>query len=217
MSNWADDEAVKDFLTASGVLMPDGSALPASLFDGQALAAIKLIEQITGWQPFEGTVQTRVYDPPGRNLGFGRRGGSDLLNLNAGLLRLDGLAVNGETLTEGQHFWIVGAEPAYPAWGIKFWRPMIGSLQSITITGLWGRDETVSELVRHIQIKLAAASALTGIREAWATSNPVEWKDADVSERRSVEILSQIGEGFREEAMRLLESSGLKRVQVGIC
>lgn len=217
--SWPTNTEIVAYLAANQIVMPDGSAISASQATAvRVLAAIRRFEELTGWVPFEGVVQTRTFDPPGLSAGYlaTPRGGSRKLDLGAGLISVTSVQIQNATLTQGTHYWLkrFSADTSRPYEFIEFLMPVVGPPQSITIAGTWGRMATADDLAKEAVTKLAAGMVLSGVRESFAQSGDVEWKEADVSERGSIELYKSIGKTFEDEAVAI---AGLyKRATVGL-
>lgn len=216
---WPTNTDIVAFLAANQIVMPDGSAISTTqVTAARVAAAVKRYEELTGWVPFEGVAQTRTFDPPGLMAGHlaTPRGGSRMLELGAGLLSVTSVANQNATLTLNQHYWLkrMSADQSKPYEAIEFLMPVIGLPQSITIVGVWGRMVAADDLSKEAVTKLAAAMVLSGVRESFAQIGDVEWKEADVSERGSIELYKTIGKTFEDEATAIAQL--YKRVTVGL-
>lgn len=216
---WPTNTEIVAFLAANQIVMPDGSAISATqVTAARVAAAVTMFEQLTGWTPFEGVTQTRTFDPPGFVPGYMAtpRGHARTLHLDAGLISVTSVEVQNTALTIGQHYWLkrMGPDLSKPYEVIEFLMPIAGLPQIIEIQGVWGRMAAADDLAKEAVTKLAASLVLTGLRESFAQMGDVEWKEADVSERGSIELYKTIGKSFEAEAK---EIAGLyKRVTVGL-
>lgn len=202
-------------LAAAQVLMPDGSAVPASIASNALmLAAVRRFEELTGWVPFEGATQTRLFDAPGRAPGaYGSSGGGGMiLNLNGGLISVTTFAVSGVTKTEGTDFWLLRARPDMPAWGIRLNVPIFGPAQCVSIAGSWGRMAAADELAYEAVLNLGAQMAVQSILDGFFAM-PLENREADVSEKFSADGLKALGSGFAAIAEPVIAL--YRRVTVG--
>jgi len=208
--SWPTNTDIVAFLAANQIVMPDGSAISTTqVTAARVAAAVKRFELLTGWIPFEGVTETRTFDPPGLNAGYlaTPRGGGRMLSLGAGLISITSVQVQNATLTQGQHYWPkrLGPDSSRPYEVIEFLTPIIGLPQSISITGTWGRMAAADDLAKEAVTKLAAAMVLSGVRESFSQIGDVEWKEADVSERGSIELYKTIGKTFEDEAAAIAQ------------
>lgn len=212
--SWPSASDLQTRLAAAQVTMPDGSAVPASIASAALMAAaISKFEELTGWVPFEGATETRPFDPPGRApMGVTHGGGNFILPLNNGLISVTTLTVQSVAKTANSDFWLMRSRPDMPAWGIRFAVPVWGPPQCISIAGSWGRMATADELAMEAVLNIALQMVCQMIRDGFATS-PAEWKEADVSERMSIENIAKLGDGFGALAEPVINL--YKRVTVG--
>lgn len=203
--SWPSASDLQARLAAAQVSMPDGSAVPASIASAALMtAAVRRFEEATGWVPFEAASQTRSFDPPS--------GGSLILPLAGGLLSVSSLTVRGQSLTEGEDFWLQRSRPDMPAWGVRFLAPPGGPAQAIEIEGEWGRMEEADELAREAVLNLAAQMAVRAVADGYLSA-PEQWREADVSESFSAASLGALGTGFASMAEPVIAL--FRRVTVG--
>jgi len=156
-ASWPDGGDLAQFLGDVGF---DTSALATSI-DTYVSAAIYDFERVTGRQPFLGTTQTRLFNPPGPNdrrtrsnvmpmVGGGRR-----LSLQSGLVSLTSLNVGvtidnpvGTAYTANRDFFLrPNNAPAEkrPYDLIEFLNPQYGQFSSIQVVGMWGWQATIPD------------------------------------------------------------------------
>ena len=135
-------------LTAAGFVDNTGAEFAFLDLAAKIQAAAEAWEQQVEWLPFlsPGTVQTRVFDPPGpparRGDSFSSlRGGGGRLFFGAGLLALSSVAVAGAEYLPSRQF-VLRPDNAplkgKPYTWIEFLVPPLARMSDIAVTGVWG-------------------------------------------------------------------------------
>lgn len=136
--------------------------------DALSKAAATAWERVTGWIPFlsSGTDAARTFIvQPRRTDNYLPRWASRRLFLQAGILSVTSITVNGTALTQGEDWDFLprtGAEMAPPYTDI--W--LNCALAPVVITGKWGYCETLPDDVRQIILQAAAQAAFPQIEFA---------------------------------------------------
>ena len=175
--------------------------------------AIAQFETDCGWRPFLGTAvaHARRFDPPGLDQqSAGRayvRGGQRILDLRAGLLTLTSLYTGvstssaGSALTVNESFFLRPTEAAYsylPYTEIEFGFRMQGAPNSISVTGTWGRMNSVPSDVWVAIAQKAAAGALPTFAVA-KTGGLTKWSEADVEETYSADTFGNARDAWDKQ------------------
>ena len=175
--SWPDGGDLVQFLGDVGF---DATAMSTSV-DTYVSAAIYDFERATGRQPFVGTAQTRLFNPPGPNERRTRSnvmpmvGGGRRLHLDCGLVSLTSLKVGitidnptGTPYTVNRDFFLRPGNAAVekrPYDLVEFLNPQYGQFQSIQIVGVWGWQATVPNdawLAVLSRAAMLALPAMTG-------------------------------------------------------
>lgn len=162
------DAQIQAFLTSIGYTLPAGFTV-----SGYAAEASAEWERRTGFVPFLGQTQTRMYDPAGPNkrliLGYRLRGGSFNLDLNAGLYRVDSLTIGvgvgdaGTLLTANQDFFMLPAmapQENSPWTSIRFLIPQFGTDLSIQLTGGYGYGAQIPDDAYKAVLRMGAIKVI---------------------------------------------------------
>lgn len=175
-------------------------------------SAIAQWERETRYKPFltESSAQDYYYDPPGPNTRHSLRGGTRLLMLDNGFTTITSVRTGitpddstGTLLTLNTDYRYKPyncVAQGLPVTMIEFAYAVYGGPRSIKLTGKAGfaADLPVDAWVAIRE--LAAGLVLRGIREAY-TLDPTEIKEADVSERRSIELIEKMGDAWTTRAL----------------
>lgn len=208
-SNYPTEDDVTALLEGSGFTVPAGlDVLP------YVYAAIDEFESETGYRPFlAGSSATYSFDPPGPNFLTNDRGGGRRLILNQGFATITAVRVGvttdstGTLLTENTDYYLMPANHAankLPITSIVFVSPQWGPTNSITVTGTPGYFTTIRPEVFNAIRDLAGSLYAKALKEGTAYTDPVEIKEGDVSERRSIELLGKLGDTWRASANRTI-------------
>lgn len=191
---------------AASVPLPSGFA-----FTGMAEAAVDEWERRTGYRPFlgSGTVETRMYDPPGPNRrtlsGYSLLGGGRLLDLGSGLYGLTSVSIGvgpdapGTPLTLGTDLWLepLNADLIGVPWQrIRFRAPVFGLESSVAVAGLFGYGATIPEDAWQAIARLGCALGLQAVAEGLRAS-PTRWSEDAVAESLDGPLLTSLGQAFR--------------------
>jgi len=209
------DNEIQTFFTSTGLTVPSGF-----VFTGYGEMASAEFERRTGRIPFlrnAGDVVRKFdppgYVPPGRSYA-GTRGGGRILYFAAGLCSLTSLVANGTTLTEDTDFRLLPKNAAAinkPYEGVEFFAQLFGAASSIVITGKWGYHQNIPEDAFQAMVRIGFLRAVQDIKEKLSLG-VIRWKDDDVSEERSIELLAQAGETASEYVESVIEGYELKTV-----
>ena len=203
------DKDLSEALKESGVLTLPSQARMQALIK----AAANQFELRTGWLPFLGQVQSRSFDPPGVKVSqtayYG--GGDRKLVLDAGLVTLYSLQVNGTPLVQNKDFWLRPANTA-PTQYIEFQISQYGLPLSITVSGLWGYSATLPEDAWLAIIRLAQID-LTGEYLQLSTGGLVKWSEGSVSEEYGSKPLEGVLQGYKTYVDKIIQT--YRRIGVG--
>lgn len=152
-------------------------------------ASILWWDRITGWSPFlAGTASARLFDPPGTDKGLylaSLSGGKRHLNLHAGLISVTALTVSGTARVLNTDFWLKPADArtkSRPYEMIEFAGPVYGSVNAISINGVWGFSTDVPDDVWLAVLYSAGVHAL--LAQGLKTAQGIEeWAELDVREK----------------------------------
>lgn len=207
-SSYPVGDDVKSLMEASGIEVSSSFN-----FDIYAEEAAEAWERETRYRPFlAGDSTSYYYDPPGPNAHSQVRGGSRLLFLERGFTSITEVknAITasdpaGTTLTEGEDYRLLpyNAEAdGVPYTSIEFIATQYGLPASIKVTGIPGYCTELSASVWNAVCKLAAASVARAFKEGLA-QGLIEYKEDDVTERGSIELVQKAGDSWHAEAMRV--------------
>lgn len=199
---------VSAFVDAAGVSIPTGFGV--TQFEQVASAAVNEWERLTGYRPFLATTATAsfYYDPPGPNDRGESRGGARRLILDRGFTTVsevrNGITTTdtaGTVLTAGTDYrlWPKNApQDSQPYTCIDFVGVQYGEPDSIKVTGTAGYATAINAEVYQAVLEIAAGDIMSAVMQGIST-DPAEWKEGDVSERNSVELVQKLGEQWRNK------------------
>jgi hypothetical protein len=193
--------------------IPDG--IDPDDFTEAAVAASQEWERLTGFVPFlyEGSTETtRRYDPPGPKPVAAlpaRMGGGFRLNIPSAFLNVSEVRIGvtnddeGELLVEGEDYDLEPVSPPFRR--ISFRRPIFGSPRSVSVKGKEGYCASLSALHAIAVKKLAGADILVRI-QAGIAAGTVSWKEGDVEERSSIELVGALPDAWNSDAASVAQS-----------
>ncbi len=176
--------------------------------------SIDVWERETGYRPFlQGASTSIYYDPPGPNFKGESRGGGRILELGRGFTAITAVAVQitptdsaGAVKTVLTDFNLLpynAVADKAPYTAIEFKYPIWGLPRSVKVTGTPGYSSELPPSVYRAIIKLAGSEVLKTIKEGISQDN-VEFKEADITERNSIELIQKLGNTWESEARRVL-------------
>lgn len=215
-SDWPTVGEITTFITNSGVSLP-GTPDYANILS----AVIAEIERVTRFHPFKADTSfvKRYFDPPGPNRRStyiaGIVGGGDVLSFNAGLVTLNTIKVGvaydktgGYALTDGIDYYLHrynADKEDSPYMYLEFKRNVWGERRSIEIDAKWGWQATIPDDMWYAARKLCASYAVNEFKPGLA-SRPIEWAEADVRERQSIELMNNIGKEWSDYAYSVFQN-----------
>jgi hypothetical protein len=204
-------EDLKDLLDEAGI---DTCNFDTDSLDQAVEEAIDNIERDTGYKPLlQSASASYFYDPPGPDFKGSLRGGGRILELARGFTSVTAVALAitptdsvGEAQTVLTDYNLLpynAVADGVPYTAIEFKYPVWGLTRSVKVTGTPGyAAELPASLYRAI-LKLAGSEVLKTMREGLSQS-PVDWSEADVHERSSIELIQKLGNSWSQEARRTI-------------
>lgn len=176
--------------------------------------AAKAFEEETRYRPFlAGSSTAYYYDPPGPNARNYNKGGSRLLFLDRGFVSISevkvGITPQDSTGTVLELHTDFELHPYnyvadnVPITRIEFLHFQSGLARSIKITGVPGYASELPADAYSAILKRAAASVAFSLREG-VGSGVIDWKEDDVAEKVSVDLIAKMGNTWANESARVM-------------
>lgn len=188
LTNWPTAAEVTSFLTSVGVSLPGGYTVGPEVD-----ALVEEVHTLTGWRPFkkEAADSSRTFNPVNASIaGPMRPQGGIIVPLDAGLLELTSVTMQGRVMTLGRDFWL---EPTnrLPYNRIRLAFSYFAQPQSIIVTGKWGyREDIPADLWLAIR-DLAAYRILSNLPAKQLASALKSWKEGTVDETYDGKLIQE--------------------------
>lgn len=185
---WPTSAEVTSFLTAIGVSLPGAYGVGP-----EADAIVEEVHSLTGWRPFlkQTADSSRTFNPTNASIaGPMRPQGGIIVPLDAGLLELTSVTMQGRVLTLNREFWL---EPTNtrPYNRIRLAFGYFAQPQSIIVTGKWGYREDIPADLWLAMRDLASYRILSNLPAKQLASALKSWKEGSVDETYDGKLIQE--------------------------